>query len=107
MQHLVAKLLSCAISRCQTGNDIELDLSLDNDYCTISIVTPLIQPMTSDELKRIFRDLRRDEIGKASGQSVANLSLAKNYAERLNLDLKALVLPNNRFCIELSKIKVI
>jgi len=106
MQHLVVKLLSCAISRCPAGREIELNLSLYNDHCTISIVTPLARPMTSSELKRIFRNLRRDE-SEAADESVANLSLARNYAERLNLDLKAFVVPNNRFSIELSKIRVI
>ena len=107
LQNLVAKLLSCAISRSRMGSDIELDLNLDEDYCTFSIVAPLARPMTSDELKRIFRNLRPDKTGKTTDQSVANLSLARNYAERLNLELKAFVLPNDRFCIELSKIKVI
>lgn len=106
LQHLVVKLLSCAISRCPAGREIEVDLSLDNDHCTISIVTPLARPMTRSELKRIFRNWRRDESEAADG-CVANLSLARNYAERLNMDLKAFVVPNNRFCIELSKIRVI
>lgn len=105
MQHLLIKLLACAVSRCPADREIELDLSLDNDHCAISIMTPLARPITRSELNRFRRNTGCD-VSEPADETVANLSLASNHAERLNLDLKAFVVPNNRFCIELSKIRV-
>lgn len=106
MHRLLVKLLLCAFDRCPGGKEIVVGLSPTGGSCAISIESPLVKPLSDFELRRLFRDLRPRKSGHAMARSPANLSLARNYAERMNLNLQASMLPNDRFNIELSNIKV-
>lgn len=107
LQLLLVKLLSCVIVLSLVGSETEIDLSFDSEFCAITIVTLLAHPMTSDELESIFGEYRQDAPETFGGQSLTNLSLVKNFAQRLNLNLKASLMQKDRICIELSGIKVI
>ena len=107
MQHLLMKLIICAISRCPEGRQISLNLNLDDNQCAIWIDTPTNYPMYNVLKTRIFGDLKRISSGRSLVQSDTDLSLVRNYAKRLNLDIRASLPSQDLFRIELSKIKVI
>lgn len=107
MQHLLVKLIINSEVCCNEGAEIKIDVESMQDYCNITVRGQLDGQMSTTELKEIFRDHCKRSVDTDENQIVANLSLALNYAERMNLKLQALVEKNNRFCVRLSNIKII
>jgi hypothetical protein len=63
--------------------------------------------LTSDELKSMFKDFYHNEGGEQDDDTIARLSLAKSYADCMNLKLNAFIEDDDHFRIRVSNIKIV
>ncbi len=106
MQRLLVKLVSSAIRHCPADAKIDIMATTDDGYCTIAVINPLASPISSKALKQQYLDFRKHDHRPDSVHSFVSLSLVRNFAECMNLGLEARLLPDDRFCVYLSSIKI-
>lgn len=107
MEHLLANLLSHAISHSPEQAEIRILFQPGAEFCALEIEYQMSKPVTSDELKTMFKDFHQNDMTGRDDDSIARLSLAKSYADCMNLKLNLFIEDNNRFRIRVSNIKIV
>jgi len=107
MEHLLANLLSHAISNSPMGSVIRILFQAGAEFCALEIESQMSKSLTSDELKSMFKDFYQNEGGEQGDDSIARLSLAKSCADCMNLKLNVFIEDDNRFRIRISNIKIV
>ena len=107
MEHLLANLLSHAISHSPEQAEIRILFQSGVEFCALEIENQMSKPVTSDELKTMFKDFHQSDMTDPDDESIARLSLAKSYADCMNLKLNLFIENNNRFRIRVSNIKIV
>ncbi len=102
MEHLLANLVTNAISHSPPGSEIRIVVQADTEYCALEIENPMSKSLTSDELKTIFKEFNNGNDGP-----LARFSLINSYADFMNLRLKVSMESGNRFRIRVSNIKIV
>jgi len=107
MEHLLVNLVANAVSQSPRGSEIRIGVNADTEYCTVEIENKMSETFSSDELKTIFRNFCAP--GKCGNEKtpIARLSLAKSYADYMNLSLNAWIDVNNHLKIQIANIKII
>jgi len=107
MEHLLANLLSHAISHSPEKGEIRILFQSGAEFCALEIENQMSKSLTSDELKAMFKDFYQNHVTEQDDDSIARLSLAKSYADCMNLKLNVFIEDNNRFRIRISNIKIV
>ena len=106
MEHLLANLVSHAISHSPMGTEITILFQAGAEFCALEVENQMLKSLTSDELKSMLKDFYQKDGGEQDIDSIACLSLAKSYADCMNLRLNAFIEDNDRFRIRISNIKI-
>lgn len=107
MEHLLANLLSHAISHSPEKAEIKILFQSGPEFGALEIENQMSKSLTSAELKTMFKEFHLNDVTDQDDDSIARLSLAKSYADCMNLELNAFIEDNNRFRIRVSNIKIV
>ena len=107
MEHLLANLLSHAISHSAENAEIRVLFRSGAEFCALEIENQMSKSVTGDELKSMLKDFHQNDAAERDDDSIARLSLAKSYADCMNLELNLFIEDNNRFRIRVSNIKIV
>lgn len=107
MEHLIANLVSNAISHSPLGSEIRIGVQAGAEYCTVEIENPMSKSLTDAELKTMFKDFYNGNCIDGSDGPLAQFSLVKSYADSMNLKLNVSMQSGNRFRIRVSNIKIV
>ena len=107
MEHLLINLLYHAVSNSPSRSEINLDFQTDGDYGTLTIESSMMVQLHGDDWQQNLWNSDSSANDEGSLRPVAPLSLAKSYAEGMNLQLKASITDSNRFQFQLSNIRII
>lgn len=107
MEHLLANLLGHAISNSPEQAEIRILFQSGAEFCALEIENQMSKPVTSDELKAMLKDFHQTDTIDRDNDSITRLSLAKSYADCMNLKLNLFIEDNNRFRIRVSNIKIV
>lgn len=107
MEHLLANLVTNAISQSPMGSEIRIEVEAGAEYCALEIENPMSKSLTSDELKTMFKNFYNGNNIDDNDGPLARFSLVKSYADLMNLKLNISMQSGNRFRIRVSNIKII
>ena len=107
MEHLLANLLSNAISHSPEKAEIRILFQSGSEFCALEIENRMSKSVTSDELKTMFKNSHQNDVTDREDDSIARLLLAKSYADCMNLKLNLFIEDNNRLRIRVSNIKIV
>lgn len=107
MEHLLVNLLANAINHSPKGSEIRIDVNADTEYCALEIENRMPEALSSDELKTMFKNFCALDKNGSGKNPIARLSLAKSYADYMNLGLNASINAENNLRIQVSNIKII
>ena len=107
MEHLLANLVTNAISQSPMGSKIRIGVQTGAEYCALEIENPMSKSLTSDELKTMFKDFYNGNNIDDNDGPLARFSLVKSYADFMNLKLHVSMQSGNRFRIRVSNIKIV
>jgi DNA-binding response OmpR family regulator len=107
MEHLLINLLGNAITQGQQGSEIKIGFEAGVDYGALEIEYQMTQSLSSNELRSMLRDYRRQDPALEQEQPIARFSLARSYAHCMNLKLNAALAAANRFQVRVSNIKIV
>lgn len=107
MEHLLANLLTNAVRNSPVGAEIHIRFVAGASYCALEIENKMSESLCSDEVKAMFKNFCNRGTDDDTADPVALLSLAKSYADCMNLRLEAVVTDHNLLKIRLSNIKII
>jgi len=107
MEHLLANLVTNAISQSPMGSEIRIEVQIGAEYCALEIENPMSKSLTSDELKTMFKDFYNGNNIDDNDGPLARFSLVKSYADFMNLKLNVSMQSGNRFQIRVSNIKIV
>jgi len=107
MEHLLANLVTNAISNSPMGSEIRIGVQAGAEYCAIEIDNPMSKSLTADELKTMFKDFYNGNNTDGNDGPFARFSLVKSYADFMNLKLNVSIETGNRFRIRVSNIKIV
>ena len=106
MEHLLINLLNHAISHSPPRSEINSDFQTDVDYGTLTIESSLSVSLKDDDLQQSLRESDNSESNADKPHPVDPLSLAKSYADGMNLQLNASKTNGKRFQFQLSNIRI-
>ncbi len=107
MEHLLANLVTNAISHSPVGSEIGIGLQAGAEYCALEIENPMSKSLTSEELKIMLKVFYDHNSTDEHDGSLARFSLVKSYADLMNLKLNVSIENDNRFRIRVSNIKIV
>ena len=107
MEHLLTNLLNHAISHSPDNAEIRILFQSGTEFCALEIENQMSKSVTSDELKSMFKDFHQNDVTDQLDESIACLSLAKSYADCMNLELNLFIEDPDRFRIRVSNIKIV
>lgn len=107
MEHFLVYLVANASSHSPQGTEIRIGVHVDTEYCTLEIESKMPGTVSSDELKTMFENFCSSDKYENTENPVARLSLAKSYADYMNLSLNTSIDENNHLKIQVAKIKII
>lgn len=107
MEHLLANLVSIAISHSPAGSKIGIGLQVFAEYCALEIENPMSKSLSSEELKIMLTEFYDHNSTDENDGSLARFSLVKSYADLMNLKLNVSIESVNRFRIRISNIKIV
>ncbi len=107
MEHLLANLVTTAISHSPVGSEIGIGLQAGTEYCALEIEHPMSKSLTSEELKIMIKEFYDNTTTDENDGSLARFSLVKSYADLMNLKLNVSIENDNRFRIRVSNIKIV
>ncbi len=106
-EHLFANLISNAITQSQRDSEIAIRFHAGVEFCALEIENQIANSLSSGELKSMFKDFCTHGHSVEEGKPIARFSLARSYADCMNLKLNASITAENRFCIRISNIKIV
>ncbi len=105
---MLLNLLTNAIAYSPVGSRIEIEFSSHNDRCSIQIKNPMTGTLSAEDLENIFDRFWRKDLARTVGQHGGiGLALVKSYAKLLDLEVKASMDQDEKFCVRVSNIKLI
>ena len=107
MEHLLVNLLTNAIIHSPQGSEIRIDVNADTEYCSLVIESQMAESLSSEELKTMFKSFCDVDKNSNAKLPIAGPSLAKSYADYMNLSLNASINKENYLKIQVSNIKII
>ena len=109
MEHLLVNLLANAIIHSPQGSEIRIGVNTDTDteYCALEIESQMSESLSSDELKAMFKRFCAVDKNASEENPIARFSLAKSYADYMNLNLNASINAGENLNIQVSNIKII
>ena len=107
MEHLLVNLVANAINHSPEGSEIRIGVNVDTEYCAVEIESKMSGILSSDELKTMFKNFCSSGKYEDTENPIARLSLARSYADYMNLSLNASIDAKNHLKIQVAKIKII
>jgi len=107
MEHLLANLITNAISSSPLGSEIRIKVQAGAEYCALEIENPMSKSLTGDDLKAMFKDFYNGNNINGNDGPLARFSLVKSYADFMNLKLNVSMESGNLFRIRVSNIKIV
>lgn len=107
MEHLLAVLLTNAIGQSPANSEIYIRIDNGAEHCSLEIENRMLEPFSREELKFLFRDFCHREGACNLDQPLARFSLARSYANCMNLGLSATTSGDNLLQVRVSNIKIL
>ena len=105
---ILLNLLTNAIAHSPANSQIEVEFFSQKDRGSIQIKNTTIDTLSADDLDHIFERFWRKDLARTSGQHIGiGLALVKSYATCLGLSVVASTAEDGKFCIRISKIKLV
>ncbi len=104
---ILQNLIFNAISHSPPNSSIKIEVKTGLDYCELSIINAMLDPLTETDLDNIFNRFWRKNRARETGRHTGiGLSLVKSYANSMNLEVNTSISEKGLFCLALGKIKV-
>lgn len=107
MEHLLVNLLANTMIHSPQGSEFRIDFNADNEYCVLEIKNRMPESLSDEELKTMFKSFFAVDRNGSEKNPNESLSLAKFYADQMNLSLNASISAGKNLNIQVSNIKII